>query len=340
MSIQKSFFGKAGDQEVSMYTLSSGNLEVQIIEYGACIKSIYTKDKYGKLKNTVLGYDTLEEYMTKTAFLGAVCGRHANRIEGARVTINGVTYNLEKNEGENSLHSGAHGFHSRVFDGKIIGETLELSLVSPHLDQGFPGIMNLTVIYSITPDNGLLIEYRALSDRDTICNLTNHAYFNLEGDEGTILDHTIEMASDFYTPLKTGCLPNGEIRGVRNTPFDFTSARRIGDSIEAHEPLDGDGYDHNFVLRGPSDEPCVTLCAPNSGICMEVYTTLPGIQFYTGNFLDGFFVRDGKMEGKHHGLCLETQYFPNAMKYSHFLQPILKAGESMTSTTEYRFSLK
>jgi len=340
MSIQKALFGHFGEQEVCIYTLASDNLKVSVIEYGARIQSVYTKDKNQNGTNVVLGRNTLEEYTSDGFFLGAVCGRHANRIGDAQIQINNVTYKMEKNEGDNSLHSGSHGFHNRIFSGEIVGDTVELSLISPHLDQGFPGVMDLKIIYSITRENGLLIEYMALCNMDTVCNLTNHSYFNLEGDDGTILDHTIMMAADFYTPLKSGSLPDGEIRSVKGTPFDFTSARRIGDSISEKDSLVSDGYDHNFVLRGPSSQPAAILCAPRSGICMQVFTTLPGMQFYTGNHLNGYFTPDDLSTGRHHALCLETQFFPNAFAYSHFVQPVIKAGDPYMSTTEYRFHIQ
>lgn len=340
MDISKSLFGHIGGQEVYNFTLVSEKLEVSVIEYGACIKTVWVKDKNGCPQNAVIGLDTLEEYIANTAFIGVTIGRHANRIEGAKVTIKGVAYDLEKNEGENNLHSGAFGFHTRVFTGEIIADTVVMKLVSPHLDQGFPGTMELEIVYSLTAEGGLHIEYRAVSDQDTICNLTNHSYFNLEGKSGTILDHQIILAADFYTPFKEGSLPTGEILSVKGTPFDFTTACRIGDPIEAAKSPVAGGYDHNFVLRAASDTPDAVVLAPESGICMQVFTTLPGIQFYSGNFLEGVPLSNGKKAVKHQALCLETQYFPNALKYSHFPQPVLKAGEPMTHSTEYRFSVQ
>ena len=340
MNISKSFFGRIGEQEVYNFTLVSEKLEVSVIEYGACIRTVWVKDRNGNPRNVVLGLDTLEDYIANTTFFGAAIGRHSNRIEGAQVTINGICYDLEKNEGENNLHSGAAGFHARVFAGEIVGDTVVMSLISPHLDQGFPGVMDLKIIYSLTDEGGLHIEYNAVSDQDTVCNLTNHSYFNLEGNRETILDHQIMLAADFYTPVKTGSIPTGEILSVKGTPFDFTTSGRIGDPIEAAESLVAGGFDHNYVLRTASGTPAAIVCAPDSGICMQVFTTLPGIQFYTGNFLGGVSLGSGKKAVRQQALCLETQYFPNALKYSHFPQPILKAGEAMKQTTEYRFSLQ
>jgi len=340
MAVRKSLFGHIGEKEVYNFTLLSEQLEVSVSEYGARIKTLVVKDKKGSARNVVLGLDTLEEYIADKAYFGAALGRHSNRIEGAQVTINGVTYDLEKNEGPNNLHSGADGFHARIFTGEIIGDTVELSLESPHLDQGFPGTMHVKIIYSLTARGGLCIEYKAVSDQDTVCNLTNHSYFNLEGDDGTILDHRIMIAADFYTPIKAGCLPTGEIFSVKGTPFDFTSEGRIGDPVEAAGSLVADGFDHNYVLRKHSADPAVMVCAPDSGICMQVFTTQPGIQFYSGNFLEGTSLSNRKKAVKHQALCLETQYFPNAFAYSHFPQPILKAGEQMSQSTEYCFLVK
>jgi len=337
MTITKTIFGSIGERQIYNFTLTSELLEVTVSEYGARIKSIYVKDRDGHLRNVVLSFDTLKEYVNDKCFMGAVCGRHANRIEGASVTINAVAYNLEKNEGQNNLHSGTAGYHARAFSGEIVGDSVVLSIISPHMDQGYPGVLHLDVIYSLTDQGGLLIEYRAQSDMDTVCNLTNHAYFNLEGNDNDILDHNIMVASNFYTPLKAGSLPDGEIRNVKGSPFDFTSAKRIGDPIQEKGSLVSGGYDHNFVLRGPSDEPAAVVKAPDSGICMQVYTTMPGIQFYSGNFLGGVQISGGKIAVRHQGFCLETQYFPNAFQYSHFPQPIIKAGELMTQATEYRF---
>ncbi len=337
MAITKTLFGNIGGHPIYNFKLVSEKLEVTVTEYGARIQSVYVKDLNENPVNVVLSYDTLDEYVSDKCFMGAVCGRHANRIEGAKVSIHAVSYALEKNEGENNLHSGTNGYHARVFSGKIAGDTVVLSLVSPHLDQGYPGVLTLDIIYSLTVQGGLLIEYHAHSDMDTVCNLTNHAYFNLEGSDCSILDHTITMASDFYTPLKTGSLPNGEIRSVKETPFDFTSATRIGDPVQAKDSSVSSGYDHNFVLRGPSNQVAAEVKAPGSGICMQVYTTMPGIQFYTGNFLGGILISGGITARKHQGFCLETQYFPNAFQYAHFPQPIIKAGEKMTQSTEYRF---
>jgi len=337
--IQKQLFGKINGQEVYLFTLKSEGLEAEVIEYAASVRAVYVTGKDGIRRNVVLSMKTLAEYAVNEYSLGAVCGRHANRIEGAKVVIEGVTYNLEKNDGNNSLHSGSNGFHHRIFSGEIIGESVVFSLKSPHMDQGFPGNMDLKVIYSLTRENGLRIEYRAVSDRDTICNLTNHSYFNLEG-EGNILDHELMMAADFYTPLAPGCIPDGEIRRVMGTPFDFTVSRRIGTFIDEGNVQVGEGYDHNFVLRGPADQPAAVVRAPRSGICMKVYTTMPGIQLFTASNLARYVSPDGKVSGKLSALCLETQYFPNGCKYAHFPQPLLKKGEVRVQSTEYRFSTK
>lgn len=336
MIIRKELFGQTGGRDVNLFTLESDHLRVEIIELAALVRAVYVKGADGIERNVVLGMNTLEGYEKQNYFLGAVIGRHANRIEGCEVVLEGITYALEKNDGNNNLHSGKDGFHNRVFTGSVAGGKLRLTYSSPDMEQGFPGNMDVAVTYSITPGNGLLIEYQAVSDRDTVCNLTNHSYFNLEG-EGKITDHELTLAADFYTPLTSGGVPDGEIRCVKGTPFDFTESRRIGLSIEAGESPVENGYDHNFVLRETDGEPCAAVRAPHSGIRMEVYTDMPGVQFYSGNYLTDYVFPNGKEGGKRSALCLETQYFPNAFQYPHFEKPVLRSGEVWRSFTEYRF---
>ena len=338
MIIKKEHFGQTGGRDVNLFTMESDNIRVEVVELAALVRAIYVKGTDGIERNVVLGMSTLEGYERQNYFLGAVIGRHANRIEGGEVVLQGVKYDLEKNDGDNNLHSGKDGFHNRVFTGSIVGGKLRFTYSSPDMEQSFPGNMDVAVTYSITPENGLLIEYQAVSDRDTVCNLTNHSYFNLEG-EGKIMDHELTLAADFYTPLTSGGVPDGEILSVTGTPFDFTAARRIGLSIEAGESPVENGYDHNFVLRETAGGPCALVCAPVSGIRMEVYTDMPGVQFYSGNFLVDYVFPNGKEGGKRSALCLETQYFPNAFKYPHFEKPVLRSGEIWRSYTEYRFSL-
>jgi len=339
MKIVREIFGEIDGKDVYSFTLTNEGIEVCLIEYGAAVKSIIVQGREKQPVSVALGLETLEDYQKNIFFLGAICGRHANRIEDAEFQLNGLSYSLEKNDGDNSLHSGANGFHSHVFAGREIVNGVEFSLRSEAFDQGFPGNVDFVVTYTLTQENGLRISYRAVSDADTVCNPTSHAYFNLESG-GSVLDHTLTIEADFYTPVTPDAIPTGEILSVAGTPFDFTSERRIGQAIEEQiSPVEA-GYDHNFVLRGSGPRRIATIAAPNSGVVMEVLSDLPGLQFYSGNFLTGYSYPNGNPGGKHSGFCLETQYFPNSLRYSHFPQPILRAGEVFESFTEYRFSAR
>lgn len=335
MRVVKELFGMSEGREVYSFTLSQEGIEVSVIEYGARVRSILVTTN-GKQVPVALGLRSLEDYLQDSYFLGAVCGRNANRIAGASFRINGKNYELEKNEGDNNLHSGSNGFHNRFFSGTEIENGVEFRLESQEYDQGYPGNMQICVRYTLTKENGLRISYRTVSDQNTISNLTSHAYFNLEG-TGTILNHELTIRADFYTPVDEDSIPTGEILKVSGTPFDFTGKRRIAQSMEAKEEPVCDGYDHNYVLRCEEEYPVATINAPVSGITMEVYTDLPGIQFYSGNFLLNYVFPNGIGGGKHSGFCLETQYFPDAIHRSHFGQPIIKAGEVFETYTEYRF---
>lgn len=339
MQIMKKLFGILEGQEVYSFTLSREGLVVELIEYGARVRSIMTKTSAGKQIPVALGLQTLEDYLNDGYFLGAVCGRNANRIAGASFNIGDKSFTLEKNEGDNNLHSGSKGFHNRLFSGTEIENGVEFRLDSQEYDQGYPGNMQVCVRYTLTQENGLLITYRTVSDQDTVSNLTSHAYFNLEGG-GKILDHEIMIAADFYTPVDDQSIPTGEILSVHGSPFDFTGMRRIALSMEAKEEPVCEGYDHNYVLRRNTDRPAATVTAPISGIVMDVYTDMPGLQFYSGNFLLKYAFPDGKVGGKHSGFCLETQYFPDAIHHAHFQQPVIRAGEVFETYTEYRFSSK
>lgn len=336
MKVFKEKFGEISGNDVYLFRLVSERMEAEIIEYGATLRSLRVCGADGVFRQTVLSFETLEDYRKNPFFLNAICGRNANRIEDARIELDGEIYELQKNDGANNLHSGTDGFHTRLFHGECMEDGVIFSLFSPALDQGFPGNVMFHVSYTFTKENGLLLSYRAVSDEDTIMNPTSHAYFNLEGG-GTILDHKVTLACDYYTPNKENTLVNGEIVKVTGTPFDFTKSRRIGDVIDGHIAPVENGYDNNFVITGDASDPVATVVAPKSGITMEVYTDLPGIQFYTGNFLSGYVFPGTEEGGLYSGLCLETQYFPNSLRYPHYAQPILAAGEVFLSETEYRF---
>ena len=354
MSITSRPYGSLPDGTgVNLFTLTNKNgLKTEILNYGGIIVSLYVPDKNGNLVDVCLGYDKLEDYLDRSPFFGAIIGRNANRTEGATFELNGIIYNLNKNEGNNQLHGGIKGYDKRVWDAKILSgddEALELSLFSPDMDEYYPGNLEVRVIYRLTDDDALEIDYYAASDKDTVVNLTNHAYFNLSGhDSGTILDHQLKIDADFYTPINSELLPTGEICSVKNTPFDFTQFKRIGEGLadySGNEQMEyGSGYDHNFVLRTPAGvipRKIAELYDPKSGRLMTVLTTKPGVQFYTGNHVKGAGKgKGGTIYDKWHGLCLETQYFPNSMKYSHFPSPVLIAGQTYHQVTIFKFSTR
>ncbi|MGI6083926.1 MAG: aldose epimerase family protein [Acetivibrionales bacterium] len=338
---------------VTLYTITNKNgLKVDITNYGGIVVSLYVPDKNGNFDDVVLGYDNLEDYIDRSPCFGALVGRHANRLEGATFVLNGITYVLNKNEGNNQLHGGLKGFDKRVWDAKILrgnDEGLELSLFSPDMDENYPGNLEVRVVYRLTDENALEIEYYGASDKDTVLNMTNHSYFNLTGhDSGTILNHQLRIDADFYTPINQESLQTGEILSVKNTPFDFTRPKRVGDDLidfsGNEQMVYGSGYDHNFVLRNPAVSilrEIAELYDPVSGRLMTVFTTKPGVQLYTGNHLKSA----GKGKGGHiydkwHGLCLETQYFPNSMKQNHFPSPVLIAGQTYHHLTVYKFSTR
>lgn len=341
----KKLFGKTPEgKEIYLYTIeNSSGMKAEIINYGGIVVSLYVPDRNGNLTDVVLGCDNLEDY-NNCPFFGAIIGRHANRIEKAVFELNGKEYRLAKNDGNNHLHGGIKGFDKVVWDvPEHTGNTLELHYLSPDGEEGYPGNLDVTVTYSITDDNGLSIDYKAKSDADTVVNLTNHSYFNLSGhNSGNILKHQLKINADKFTVNNEECIPTGEIISVEGTPMDFRDFRPIEAGIHAdniHIKC-GNGYDHNFVLNvsGKKPEFAAEVFNPASGRRMKVYTTKPGVQFYTGNNLnDKIRGKGGIHYNKWSGLCLETQFFPNAMKHKHFPSPVLKAGELYHHTTIYKF---
>jgi aldose 1-epimerase len=351
MGIIKKKFGETAEGAIaSIYTLSNNKgMTAKITDFGGTIVSLCVPDKDGKLEDVVLGYDTLESYLKQRFYHGAIIGRYANRIENATFEINGIVYPLGKNEGENHLHGGFKGFDKVLWQGEIITkdgtEALQLSYLSKDGEEGYPGNLEVKVTYTITNENALQIEYFAVSDKDTVVNLTNHAYFNLSGhDSGNILKHQVKILADQFTVSDQYSLPTGEIRSVKGTPMDFTEFTSVEAGIHSKDQQIqfGNGYDLNYVLKGCGKSPdlAASVYDASSGRLMEVYTTKPGIQFYSGNFLDGSEVGKGGAEyHKNSGLCLETQYFPNALKHKHFPSPILRAGQQYEHSTSYRFHL-
>jgi Galactose mutarotase and related enzymes len=349
MGITRSFYGKTLEgKDVDIFTISNSNgMVAQISNYGGILVSLMVPDRNGKLDDVVLGYDKLEGYIKGECFFGAIIGRYANRIENASFEINGVVYNVTKNEGENQLHGGLIGFDKVIWQGEIVrtrqDECLQLSYTRKDGEEGYPGNVDIKVIYTLTNDNALKIEYFAVSDKDTVVNLTNHSYFNLSGHgSGDILKHEVMINADRFTINDKDRIPTGEIRDVKGSPMDFTKLKSIESGIfsECEQIAFGHGYDHNWVLNvsGKKPEKAAKVLDSSSGRVMEVYTTKPGVQFYTGNYVDeAEDCKDGAGYGKNSGLCLETQYFPNALKHKHFPSTILKAGEEYKHTTIYKF---
>jgi aldose 1-epimerase len=331
---------------VKLYTLKNGNgVSVSITNYGGRVVSFMVPDKNNKLTDVVLGYDSISSYGKKgEPFFGALIGRYGNRIGKGKFILEGKEYQLQLNDGTNTLHGGKDGFFGKVWNAKQDGQQLELTYSSADGEGGYPGKLDVKVVYTLTDENALQIDYSATTDKVTIVNLTNHAYFNLSGEGSkTILDHELMIAADAITPVDSTLIPTGALLPVKGTSFDFNVAKAIGKDIEMKEEQlkFGKGYDHNFVLK-PSDgkTPVATLKSTVTGIKMEVYTTEPGLQFYSGNFLTGV-EKDGK-GGKSYAfrsaLCLETQHFPDAPNHANFASTVLKPGQTYTTSTTYKFS--
>lgn len=338
--IKREKFGSVNEQNIFMYTLDNGNgLSAEILSYGGILKSLTFRGT-----DVVLGRDSLEDYLKNEGYFGALIGRNSNRIKGASFELNGNTYNLAKNDGNNNLHGGNIGFDSKIWTCTDINgkePTLILSRVSPDGEEGFPGTAEIQITYTLTAENGIKIHYEAASDQDTVMNLTNHSYFNLNGhDSGTVDEHTIQISSNFYTPNTEECMPNGEVLKVDGTPFDLRTPKKLKEGFASGHPqieLFG-GYDHNFALPGRGFRHCATVTGDKSGISMEVYTDQPGVQLYTGNCINPETVcKNGCKYAIHQALCLETQTFPDAIHHSHFPTPVLPAGTKYDTCTEYRF---
>ncbi len=349
LSVEKQAFGKTPDgTEVDLYTLTNARgMTAKITNYGAIVTELRTPDRDGKFENVVLGFDNLKDYLAGHPYFGALIGRVGNRIGKAKFTLDGKEYKLDANNGPNSLHGGKKGFDKVVWKAepqtKPDAVGLKLTYRSPDGEEGYPGNLTATVTYWLTNDNELRIDYEATTDKATPVNLTHHGYFNLATPKsGPVLGHELMIAADKYTPVDDTLIPTGEIKPVAGTPLDFTSPKTIGARIEQ---LKGDpgGYDHNYVLRGGGK--ALALAArvyePKTGRVMEVSTTEPGIQFYSGNFLDGSQKgHGGVVYRKHYGFCLEAQHFPDSVHHANFPSVILRPGQTYRQTTVYRFSAK
>lgn len=342
-NFQKDVEGKKTD----LYYLKNKNgVQAAITSWGGRLVSLLVPDNKGKMTDVVVGFDSLGTYQVAGDFYGATIGRYGNRIGKATFTLNGKAYTLPANNGPNTLHGGKFGFDTKVWDAKKTDDhTLEITYVSKDGEQGFPGNLSVKVIYNLQDDNSLKISYEATTDKPTVCNLTNHAYWNLNGcGSGTILDHKLQIDADGITPVDTTLIPTGKITPVAGTPFDFRTATAIGARIgQADDQLKaGKGYDHNFVLnKHDMSKAITTLTGDKSGIVMEVFTEEPGIQFYSGNFMKGAYtVKGGAKNDFRTGLCLETQHFPDSPNKPAFPTTELKPGQTYKTTTVYKFSAK
>jgi aldose 1-epimerase len=352
MKTEKQAFGKLPDgTPVDLYTLTNASgIEMKVITYGGIVISLKTPDRNGKLEDIVLGYDNLQGYLDKTPYFGALIGRYGNRIGKAQFTLNGKTYTLPKNDGENTLHGGIKGFDKVVWTARPLnvkdGAALELTYLSRDGEEGFPANLSVRVVYTLNNKNEWRIDYSATTDKDTVVNLTQHSYFNLAaGGAANNLSHEITLNADRFTPVDKGLIPTGELRPVKGTPMDFTKPMTIGAHIDDnYDQLQlAGGYDHNWVLNktGRGQTLAARVYEPTSGRVMEVSTTEPGVQFYAGNFLDGTITgKGGKVYVKRYGFCLETQHYPDSPNKPSFPTTVLKPGQKYTTTTVYKFSAR
>jgi aldose 1-epimerase len=351
-TITKAAFGETKDgQAVDLYTLTNAKgLVAKIMTYGGTVVELKVPGRGGKLGDIVLGFDNLSDYEEKSPYFGCIIGRYGNRIGKAKFSIDGKEYILEANDGEQHLHGGLKGFDKVVWNAESVtvdnGVGLKLHYLSKDMEGGYPGNLDVTVTYTLTNDNELKIDYSATTDKPTICNLTNHCYFNLAGQgNGDILGHELMFNSDYFTPVDKNLITTGELVPVKGTPFDFTVLTAIGKGVDANDEQIkfGGGYDHNWVLKKQSDE--MSLAAkvyePTTGRVMEIYTNEPGLQFYSGNFLDGSLTgKEGKVYKHRYAFCLETQHYPDSPNKPEFPSVVLRPGQKYHTTTIHKFSVQ
>lgn len=349
-SVTKASFGKTADGEnVDLYTLrNTKGVEAKITNLGGILVSLKVPDKNGKFDDVVLGFNDLDSYLKPHPYFGALIGRYGNRIAKGRFTLDGVEYKLAVNNGENTLHGGIKGFDKVIWTGResktTAGPAVTLTYLSKDGEEGYPGNLNVTVVYTLTNNNELKIDYSATTDKDTVINLTHHSYFNLAGEgNGDILNHRVMINGTRFLPTDAGSIPTGELRNVSGTPFDFRKMFAIGARInQDEEQLKlGNGYDHTWIINGRPGTLRLAAQAfePTSGRRMQVWTTEPGMQFYTGNFLDGTLTgKSGKIYQRRYGFCFETQHYPDSPNHPAFPTTTLKKGATYRSTTIYRFS--
>ncbi len=343
MDLTISDFGTTPDNDpISRYDIENdGGINISVIPFGATCIDTLIPDKSGKKESITLGFDTLDEYLQPHPFFGVTVGRFANRIAYGRFVLNRVTYQLSLNDGVNHLHGGIIGFDKKMWNAQPFQEDgrigVQFTCESPDMEEGYPGNLQVVTTYSLDHDNTLTIEYRAVSDKPTPVNLTNHCYWNLKGaGSGPIYDHELTLSADRYIPVTSALIPSGEKAEVAGTPFDFRSGKRIGSDIDKIG-----GYDHCFIINASSEKlaPAAVLYDPDSGRKMEIHTTQPGIQCYTGNFLNGIQGRNGKVYNQHGAVCLETEGYPDAVNRQSFPSVILQPGELYREVTTHRFSI-
>lgn len=352
MSIEQKTFGTMPDgTKINLYTLkNTSGVSVQTMEYGARVVSILVPDRKGVLGNVVLGHDTLEEYLADGDFLGATVGRYANRIAGGQAEIDGTVYSLSQNENGNTLHGGFQGFHQKVWrlkcsDNDDEAPSITFAYRSADGEEGFPGNLDISIRYTLTTDNALVIDYTAKTDAATFVNLTNHSFFNLTGNPARdILSHELQINADYVTAASGNLIPTGELTPVAGTAADFRKAKTVGQDIHADDPFlrQCNGYDHNFVLSGePGMKKVAEVFDQSTGRVMLTFTDMPGMQLYTANgFPDGIYVNGGIPLQAHHALCLETQFYPDSPNHEHFPSAVLHPDETYRHTTTYKFEVR
>jgi aldose 1-epimerase len=348
--ITRAEFGQLSNGRTAhIYTLTNARgMKARITNYGGIVVSLHAPDRRGRMADVVLGYNNLSDYIKATPYFGAITGRYANRIAGGKFTLDGKTYTLAKNNGPNHLHGGKVGFDKRLWTAKTKltgrGPVLDLYYVSPNTEEGYPGNLSTRVVYTLTNDNELRIDYSAVTDKPTVLNLTHHSYFNLKGEgKGDILGHRLMLNANRFTPVDANLIPTGKLQSVRGTPFDFLRYHTLGQRINANnvQLQRGKGYDHNFVLNGRGFRTAARVHEPISGRLMTVSTTEPGIQLYTGNFLDATNIGKSGVPYKFRtGFCLETQHFPDSPNKKHFPSTMLRPGQVYRQTTIYRFGAR
>jgi aldose 1-epimerase len=341
--VTRSSFGKLPDgRAVEALTLSNGGMQAKIMTYGAAVVSLTAPDKNGKYADIVLGMDSIDGYVKGVPYFGAIVGRYGNRIAKGTFQLDGKTYKLAINNGENSLHGGLKGFDKQIWTAREANGGVEFTYVSKDGEEGYPGTLTAKVLYTLTPQNELRIEYTATTDKPTVVNLTNHTYFNLAG-EGDNLQHQVMINADRFTPVDKGLIPTGELKPVKGTPFDFTKLTAIGARIEQKDEqlVFGGGYDHNWVLNGTGMKKAAEVYEPKTGRVMEVFTEEPGLQFYTGNFLDGTITgKGGRVYQRRAAFCMETQHFPDSPNKPSFPSTRLDPGKTYHTVTMYKFSAR